>query len=92
MKGQGDEQGADDKRPRGSAPRRVRTTTTRWLVGRIVKVSVEAGCGFLRTQSGDLIYFGLADVAGPGRLRPGERVRYVLDGTDIPRAGRVTRC
>ena len=92
MDGRSDEQGPDSKRNRGAAPRRARATTTHWLVGRGVKVSVEAGCGFLRTQAGDLVYFALADVAGQGRLRVGERVRYIMDGVAIPRAGRVTRC
>jgi hypothetical protein len=92
MDGRSDEQGPGGNRPRGSAPRRTRATTTRWLVGRVVKVSVEAGCGFLRTQAGELVYFALGEVTGQGRLRPGERVRYVLDGAEIPRAGRVTRC
>ena len=79
-------------RARGGLPRATRATTTRWLVGRLVKVSVEAGCGFIRAPSGELIYFALRDVVGDGRVRPGERVRYVTDGVGIPRAKKIARC
>lgn len=76
-------------RDRGGA-RRVVQTTSRWLVGRVVKLAREAGCGFVRGPSGAMIYFALADVVGGEPavhgLRPGLRVRFKPAGRGVPRA------
>lgn len=66
--------------------------TTGWQLGRLVRVSVEAACGFIRVSSGELIYFAMQDVvAGGGELRAGARVRFESAGAGIPRAHRVQR-
>jgi hypothetical protein len=76
---------------RGDRPRQ-RGGSTRWQLGRIVRVSLEAACGFIRDSAGELVYFGMEDVvAGPGELRAGARVRYKPAGSGIPRAREVTR-
>lgn len=76
--------------PRARSPR-TRTPTSRWQVGRLVKVSLEAACGFIRSANGELVYFAMDDlVAGPGELRAGSRVRYKAAGAGVPRALEVT--
>jgi len=71
---------------------RVRPTTTRWQLGRLARVSIEAACGFIRVPSGELIYFAIQDVvSGGGGLRAGARVRFQPAGSGIPRALRVQR-
>lgn len=77
--------------PRGDNPRK-RAGSTRWQLGRIVRVSLEAACGFIRDNAGELVYFGMEDViAGPGELRAGARVRFKPAGSGVPRAREVTR-
>lgn len=77
--------------PRSNAPRQ-RVLSTRWQVGRLVKVSLEAACGFIRDSAGDLVYFAMDDVVtGPGELRAGARVRFKPAGAGVPRAREVTR-
>ena len=77
--------------PRHTNQPRRRTLSTRWQVGRLVKVSLEATCGFIRDTTGDLVYFAMDDVvAGPGELRAGARVRYRPAGAGVPRAREVT--
>ena len=77
------------------APRsgvRARPVTVRWQLGRLVRVSVEAACGFIRVPSGELIYFAMQDVdAGGGGLRAGARVRFQSANAGIPRAVHVQR-
>lgn len=71
---------------------RVRMTTKGWQLGRLVRISAEAACGFIRVSSGELIYFAMQDVvAGGGGLRAGARVRFETAGAGIPRATRVQR-
>lgn len=71
---------------------RQRPVTTRWQLGRLVRVSVEAACGFIRVPSGELIYFAMQDVvSGGGGLRAGARVRFQPAGAGIPRALHVQR-
>ncbi len=81
--------------PQGPAPRsgvRGRPVTARWELGRLVRVSVEAACGFIRVPSGELIYFAMQDVdAGGGGLRAGARVRFQSANAGIPRAVHVQR-
>lgn len=77
--------------PRGDSPRK-RAGSTRWQLGRIVRVSLEAACGFIRDSAGELVYFGMEDVVpGPGELRAGARVRFKPAGSGVPRAREVTR-
>jgi len=71
---------------------RLKPVTTRWQLGRLVRVSVEASCGFIRVPSGELIYFAMQDVVnGGGGLRAGARVRFQAAGAGIPRALHVQR-
>lgn|GEM_PF-5514209 len=71
---------------------RLRPVTARWQLGRLVRVSVEAACGFIRVPSGELIYFAMQDVvSGGGGLRAGARVRFQPAGAGIPRALHVQR-
>jgi hypothetical protein len=71
---------------------RARPVTSRWHLGRLVRVSMEAGCGFIRVPSGEPIYFSMQDVvAGGSGLRAGVRVRFQTAGSGIPRAVRVQR-
>lgn len=71
---------------------RLRATTKGWQLGRLVRISAEAACGFIRVSSGELIYFAMQDViAGGGGLRAGARVRFESAGAGIPRAIRVQR-
>ena len=81
--------------PLAAAPRtgaRLRPVTARWQLGRLVRVSVEAACGFIRVPSGELIYFAMQDVvSGGGGLRAGVRVRFQPAGAGIPRALHVQR-
>lgn len=79
-------QGASPHRPGG----RSRSVTARWQVGRLVRVSLAAGCGFIRVPSGELIYFTMDDVdpAG-GELRAGSRVRFQQVASGVPRAVKV---
>ncbi len=71
---------------------RLRPVTARWQLGRLVRVSVEAACGFIRVPSGELIYFAMQDVvSGGGGLRAGVRVRFQPAGAGIPRALHVQR-
>lgn len=71
---------------------RLRAGSTRWQLGRIVRVSLEAACGFIRDGAGELVYFGMEDVVvGPGELRAGARVRFKPAGSGVPRAREVTR-
>lgn len=77
--------------PRGERPRQ-RGGSARWQLGRIVRVSLEAACGFIRDGAGELVYFGMEDVVvGPGELRAGARVRFKPAGAGVPRAREVTR-
>ena len=72
---------------------RQRAVTARWQVGRLVRVSIEAGCGFIRPASGELIYFAMDDVVAStsGDLRAGSRVRFQQVGAGVPRALSVQR-
>lgn len=71
---------------------RVKAKTASWQLGRLVRVSAEAACGFIRVSSGELVYFAMQDViAGGGGLRAGARVRFESAGSGIPRAIRVQR-
>jgi len=71
---------------------RTRPVTARWQVGRLVRVSLEAACGFIRSASGELIYFAMDDVvSASGELRAGSRVRFQPVGAGVPRALRVQR-
>lgn len=84
--------GNDEALQRRRGAERKRPITVRWQLGRLVRVSVEAACGFIRAPSGDLIYFEMQDViAGGGGLRAGARVRFVQANSAIPRALRVQR-
>lgn len=76
----------------GRSGGRQQVTTARWQLGHLVRVSVEAACGFIRVPSGELIYFAMQDVvAGGAGLRAGARVRFEPAGAGIPRAIRVQR-
>jgi len=69
---------------------RCQSTTLSWRLGRLVRVSIDAACGFIRVPSGELIYFALQDLAAGGdELRAGARVRFQPSGAGIPRALRV---
>ena len=71
---------------------RLKPATARWQLGRLVRVSVEASCGFIRVPSGELIYFAMQDVvSGGGGLRAGARVRFHAAAAGIPRALHVQR-
>lgn len=65
-------------------------TTSRWVIGRLVKLVREAGCGFVRAPSGALVYFSLVDLTGgesvANGLRPGARMRFQPAGRGVPRA------
>ena len=83
---------ADSERQHDRAAARVQPTTTRWQLGRLVRVSVEAACGFIRVPTGELVYFAMQDVvAGGGGLKSGARVRFQPAGAGVPRALRVQR-
>lgn len=73
-----------------SGLRRPARTTARWVVGRLVKIAREAGCGFVRAPSGLLVYFAFADLQGgeavANSLRPGARMRFQPAGHGVPRA------
>ena len=73
--------------------RRPVTTTSRWLVGRLIRVARDAGCGFVRAPSGAVVYFALTDLAGgesaAAALRPGARLRFKPAGQGVPRATSV---
>ncbi|MFO0744373.1 MAG: hypothetical protein U1F43_01700 [Myxococcota bacterium] len=60
------------------------------MVGRLVRVAREAGCGFVRGPTGALVYFALVDLAGgetaANALRPGARMRFQPAGKGIPKA------
>src|SRR5262245_41224969 len=45
---------------------RLHPATARWQLGRLVRVSMEAACGFIRVPSGELIYFAMQDVIAGG--------------------------
>lgn len=81
----------DPNAPRSrSGLRRPARTTARWVVGRLVKIAREAGCGFVKAPSGALVYFALSDLQGgesvANSLRPGARMRFQPAGHGVPRA------
>ncbi|MCC6620602.1 MAG: hypothetical protein IT385_05075 [Deltaproteobacteria bacterium] len=73
-----------------SGIRRPARTTSRWLIGRLIRIAREAGCGFVRSPSGGIVYFSLADLAGGESaaltLRPGARMRFQPAGHGVPKA------
>lgn len=72
--------------------RRLVVTTIGPRLGRIVRLFVEGGFGFIKTARGHLAYFDLADVAADSldALRVGARVRYEMANTVMPRARYVS--
>ena len=83
---------AVEPRRRAGAGRRLVVTTLGPRLGRIVRVFVEGGFGFIKTARGQLAYFDFADVVGSlGAIEVGARVRYEMASAAMPRAQRVAR-
>ncbi len=71
--------------------RRVGTTPTRRLLfGRIIKLCLDNGFGFIRGPRGRMVYFDSRDAADFGRLRVGARVRFELDPVRREHAIRIS--
>ena len=86
-----EEVGAESFGPRSrSGARRPVKTTSRWVIGRLIRIAREAGCRFVRAPTGGIVYFALADLAGgegaAAALRPGTRMRFQPAGHGVPRA------
>ena len=91
MNAENEESGLHGFGPRSrSGVRRPTVTTARWIIGRLVRVAREAGCGFIRGPSGATLYFSISDLAGgdaaAAALRPGARLRFQAAGHGVPRA------
>ncbi len=59
--------------------RRSAATTRRILLGRVVKLCLDNGFGFIRGAGGVMTYFDAGDALDFNSLRVGSRVRFELD-------------
>ena len=70
------------------ASRRVMAASRRVRLGRVVRLFVDGGFGFVRTHDGVMAYFAADDVAGGAfaSLVVGARVRFEVGGDGTPHA------
>ena len=73
--------------------RRVMTATSRMQLGRVARIFLDGGFGFVRTHDGVMAYFAAEDVVDCtlADLAVGDRVRFELGGDGTPHAAAVAR-